>query len=156
VLVSVVLAGVRLVTGRLTHWLAAPGQNRECVLTRCCTREFFPASSYRRAVSHPGRMRTSSRCGDCKAVTFTPNSYTPAAFERLFLQVDATDVGYHLSLASEATVVRTGGVCTAVVCVAVIIGLDNVFTQVGRAGEGADLAERVLGKLGHRFRETLA
>jgi hypothetical protein len=101
-------------------------------------------------------MHTSSRYGDCKAVTFTPKIYTPAAFERLFLQVDATDVRYHLSLASEATVVRTGGVCTVVVRVAVITGLDNVFSKVGQAGEGAYPADRVLGKLGHRFRETLA
>jgi hypothetical protein len=70
--------------------------------------------------------------------------------------VDTTDVRGRLSLASEATLVRTGWICTAVVYVSFIISLDDVNFQVGQAGVGADLAERVLGKVGRRFKETWA
>jgi hypothetical protein len=101
-------------------------------------------------------MHTSSRCGDCKCDTPTLCLYVPAAQEGLFLKVDTTDVRGRLSLASEATLVRTGGMCTAMVHFAFIIGLDDVNSQVGQARVGADLAERVLGKLGRRFRETWA
>jgi hypothetical protein len=66
------------------------------------------------------------------------------------------DVRGHLSLASEATLVRTGWICTAVVYVAFIIGLDDVNFQVGQAGLGAGLTKRVLGKVGRRFKETWA
>jgi hypothetical protein len=82
--------------------------------------------------------------------------YIPAAFEGPFLKVNPTNVGDRLSLASEAPPVRTGGICTAMVCLAIITGLDRIIIQIRRAREGADLAERVLGKLGRGFKETLA
>jgi hypothetical protein len=100
-------------------------------------------------------MHTSSRCRRCKPVTLIPMIYIPAAFEGLFLKVDTTNVRDRVSSAREATLVRTSGVCTAVVCFAFIVGLDNVIFQVGQASECADLAERVLGKLGRRFKQTL-
>jgi hypothetical protein len=81
--------------------------------------------------------------------------YIPAAFEGLFLKVDTTNVRDRVSPAREATLVRTSGVCTAVVCVAFIVGLDDVIFQVRQASECAGLAERMLGKLRRSFKQTL-